>query len=187
MADKTHYDILKVTQDAPEEVIAAAYKALARKYHPDKAGDSLEAMRVMQEINISYQILSDPHKRNEHDLWIAQQQAGARSADSAVEAASRKAPPGKTPAGSESLAEANKWKAWAAKTAQEAKEAQERADKALADLAKAKASDRAKWEAWVEKTARDAKETKERAEKAAAQAAKYVEEALKAHAGSDGV
>jgi hypothetical protein len=32
----THYDNLKVSRHAPQEVIRAAYKALSQKYHPDK-------------------------------------------------------------------------------------------------------------------------------------------------------
>ena len=33
---RTHYDNLKVARNAPPEVIRAAYKALAQKYHPDR-------------------------------------------------------------------------------------------------------------------------------------------------------
>ncbi len=192
MAIKTHYAILKVTQDAPDEVISAAYKALALKYHPDRAGDSPEAMAVMQEINISYKILSDPKKRAEHDRWIAQQRQQQREQSTgAASGAAQKPDAGKTAAkqnsgGGKSMEEANKWKAWADKTAQEAKEAQERADKARADLAKAVAADRAKWEAWVEKTTKEAQDAKERAEKAAEQSAKYVEAAVKARVHGDG-
>ncbi len=193
MAIKTHYAILKVTQDAPDEVISAAYKALALKYHPDRAGDSPEAMAVMQEINISYKILSDPKKRAEHDRWIAQQrqqqraQSTAGTASGAVQQpAASKTAAKQSPGGGKSMEEANKWKAWADKTAQEAKEAQERADKARADLAKASAADRAKWEAWVEKTTKEAKEAKERADQAAEQSAKYVEAAVNARVHGDG-
>ncbi|QYD24734.1 J domain-containing protein (plasmid) [Klebsiella quasipneumoniae] len=37
---RTHYDNLKVSQDAPVEVIQAAYRTLAKKYHPDLGNDS---------------------------------------------------------------------------------------------------------------------------------------------------
>jgi preprotein translocase subunit Sec63 len=33
---KTYYDILKVAQDVPIEVIRAAYRVLSLKYHPDR-------------------------------------------------------------------------------------------------------------------------------------------------------
>ncbi|HDJ1441836.1 TPA: DnaJ domain-containing protein [Serratia rubidaea] len=67
---RTHYDNLKVSKDAPVEVIQAAYRTLAKKYHPDKNKDNPEAERIMQIINTAYEILSDPVKREEHDAWI---------------------------------------------------------------------------------------------------------------------
>ena len=70
----THYDNLKVSRTAPLEVIRAAYKSLAQKYHPDKNQGDEDAARIMKIINESYEILSDPTKRAEHDQWIAQQE-----------------------------------------------------------------------------------------------------------------
>ena len=68
---RTHYDNLKVSRDAPIEVIQAAYRSLARKHHPDRAGGTPEAEKVMKIINASYEVLSDPVRRAEHDRWIA--------------------------------------------------------------------------------------------------------------------
>lgn len=68
---RTHYDNLKVTQDAPQEIIKAAYKMLAQKYHPDKNPDDGNSARVMEMINEAYRILSDPVERKIHDDWIA--------------------------------------------------------------------------------------------------------------------
>ncbi|MFP9443919.1 J domain-containing protein [Pectobacterium brasiliense] len=67
---RTHYDNLKVSKDAPIEVIQAAYRSLAKKYHPDINKDNPDAARIMKIINSSYEILSDPQKRKEHDSWI---------------------------------------------------------------------------------------------------------------------
>lgn len=67
---RTHYDNLKVSKDAPIEVIQAAYRSLAKKYHPDINKDNPDAARIMQIINSSYEILSNPQKRKEHDSWI---------------------------------------------------------------------------------------------------------------------
>jgi hypothetical protein len=75
MSLHTHYDNLKVTRKAPVEVIRAAYKAMAQKYHPDLNNNSAEALRVMTVLNQSYDVLSDPRQRAEHDAWIAQQEA----------------------------------------------------------------------------------------------------------------
>ena len=71
----THYDNLKVARDAPPEVIRAAYKTLSQKYHPDRHGNSTEAIRIIQIINSAYAVLSDPVKRREHDEWISRNEA----------------------------------------------------------------------------------------------------------------
>lgn len=71
----THYDNLKVARDAPPEVIRAAYKTLSQKYHPDRHGNSAEAIRIIQIINSAYTVLSDPAKRREHDDWISRNEA----------------------------------------------------------------------------------------------------------------
>lgn len=43
---RTHYDNLKVSRNAPPEVIKAAYKALTLKFHPD-VNHSPEAKKIM--------------------------------------------------------------------------------------------------------------------------------------------
>jgi hypothetical protein len=67
---RTHYDNLKVSRDAPPEVIRSAYKALANKYHPDRNHGSERALRAMQAINTSFEALDDPVRRKAHDEWI---------------------------------------------------------------------------------------------------------------------
>ena len=74
----TYYDNLKVSRDAPDSVIRAAYRALAQQCHPDKNLNSAEAARVMKLINGAYAVLSDPAKRLEHDAWITLQEGIAR-------------------------------------------------------------------------------------------------------------
>ena len=70
----THYDNLKVARNAPQEVIRAAYKSLSQKYHPDRNPGNPDATRIMSLINTSYEVLSDPVKRKQHDDWIRQQE-----------------------------------------------------------------------------------------------------------------
>jgi curved DNA-binding protein CbpA len=61
------YKTLKISRDAPDEVVRAAYKVLASKYHPDKnPGDDASA-RMMQHINDAYALLSNPIRRSEYD------------------------------------------------------------------------------------------------------------------------
>jgi curved DNA-binding protein CbpA len=65
----SHYENLKVSRDAPPEVIRAAYKALSMLWHPDRSSDA-RAPDIMRTINIAYDTLSDPIKRHAHDQWI---------------------------------------------------------------------------------------------------------------------
>ncbi len=69
----THYDNLKVTRDAPFEVIKAAYRVIAQKHHPD-TNQSDDSDRIMKIVNEAWRVLSDPKLRAEHDAWIAQQE-----------------------------------------------------------------------------------------------------------------
>ena len=71
----THYDNLKVSRDAPIEVIRASFLALSAKYDAETHPDPYEAERVLRVINRAYAALSDPVKRAEHDRWIAEQES----------------------------------------------------------------------------------------------------------------
>ncbi|HTM46409.1 MAG TPA: J domain-containing protein [Polyangiaceae bacterium] len=68
--DETHYDVLGVTPDAPQQAIKAAYLKLVAQYHPDRhQGNPLEdlARQRLVRINEAYQTLSDPQRRNLYD------------------------------------------------------------------------------------------------------------------------
>jgi len=65
---KDYYSILHVLPSAEIDVIRAAYKALARKYHPDTFdGDKAYASKRMQEINDAFGVIGDPDKRKKYD------------------------------------------------------------------------------------------------------------------------
>jgi curved DNA-binding protein CbpA len=66
----TYYDVLQVERDASPERVRGAYRRLAQKYHPDKMPGNANAPRAMAAINAAYEVLSDAHRRAEHDLWI---------------------------------------------------------------------------------------------------------------------
>lgn len=70
------YKILQVDPDAEDEVIQAAYRRLARKYHPDLAPGP-EAEARMAAINAAWDRLGDPVARAAYDRERALRQAHA--------------------------------------------------------------------------------------------------------------
>ncbi len=60
------YRILQVAPSAEQEVIHAAFRALALKYHPDR-DPSVFAARRMAELNRAYAIVRDPEERGRFD------------------------------------------------------------------------------------------------------------------------
>ena len=65
---RTHYQNLKVAEDAPSEVIRAAHKALMAKYHPDRYGPDGE--QICKIISESFHTLMNPATREKHDQSI---------------------------------------------------------------------------------------------------------------------
>ncbi len=63
---KNYYEILDVTPDATSEELKSAYRKLARKYHPDIAGN--EGVEKFKEITEAYETLSDETKRKRYDI-----------------------------------------------------------------------------------------------------------------------
>jgi curved DNA-binding protein CbpA len=58
-----HYRVLQVDPSADVDVIQAAYRVLARKFHPDLAGDDA----VMKRLNAAWEILGDTRRRADFD------------------------------------------------------------------------------------------------------------------------
>lgn len=72
--EKNLYDILGVSKNASEDELKNAYKKLALKWHPDKFAskskeEKTEAEKKFKEINEAYQILSDPDKKQQYDMF----------------------------------------------------------------------------------------------------------------------
>jgi curved DNA-binding protein CbpA len=66
----SYYDLLQVSPRADLEVIQAAYRVLARSYHPDVSQDP-NAARLMRALNAAYEVLSDSERRARYDAESA--------------------------------------------------------------------------------------------------------------------
>jgi curved DNA-binding protein CbpA len=66
------YKTLQVDPEADEEVIKAAYRGLARKFHPDVAPGAAAATR-MAAINVAWELIGDPESRRRYDERLAAQ------------------------------------------------------------------------------------------------------------------
>jgi curved DNA-binding protein CbpA len=62
-----HYEVLQVHPRAEPDVIRAAYRILARKYHPDLGGDAAR----MIAINDAWDVLGDPARRASYDAALS--------------------------------------------------------------------------------------------------------------------
>lgn len=68
MADeRDHYKMLQVDAEADLDVIKAAYRRLAQKFHPDRAGDGPDAREKMIALNAAWEVTRDPAKRAAYD------------------------------------------------------------------------------------------------------------------------
>ena len=66
MAVADPYKVLQVLSTADQEVLSAAYRALAQKYHPDHDASKLAARR-MAELNAAWAIVREPDLRASWD------------------------------------------------------------------------------------------------------------------------
>jgi hypothetical protein len=62
-----HYEVLGVNPDAPDEVVRAAYRALAAKYHPDRNPGDPDAELKLKRVNAAYAVLGNSEKRKQYD------------------------------------------------------------------------------------------------------------------------
>jgi len=74
-----YYQLLGISQGASQEEVLAAYRKLARKYHPD-VNKTKEAEDMFKKVGEAYEVLRDPEKRREYDaLRSARSSWGDRS------------------------------------------------------------------------------------------------------------
>jgi DnaJ-domain-containing protein 1 len=68
---KTHYDLLCVSSNAPQEEIKAQYRKLVWQYHPDRnRGNEKKAEISFKKISAAYDTLKDTNARKEYDNML---------------------------------------------------------------------------------------------------------------------
>lgn len=81
---QNYYDILKVTRDAPTEVIHAAFKALMQLNHPDNfKGREDECIAIAIQLREACDVLITPDTRAQYDKWL-EKENHALNADSDI-------------------------------------------------------------------------------------------------------
>lgn len=75
---KDFYKILGVPKDATESEIKKCYRKLALKHHPDRHATSTEekkkeAENTFRDVNLAYEVLSDPVKKRRYDDGVEEQ------------------------------------------------------------------------------------------------------------------
>lgn len=66
---RDYYEVLGVDKNADDAALKKAYRALAKKYHPDMNPGDEEAEKKFKEASEAYAVLSDPEKRRKYDQF----------------------------------------------------------------------------------------------------------------------
>ena len=66
---RDYYEVFGVDKNADDAALKKAYRALAKKYHPDMNPGDKEAEKKFKEASEAYAVLSDPEKRRQYDQF----------------------------------------------------------------------------------------------------------------------
>ena len=109
MAVADPYRVLQVLSTADQEVLNAAFRALAQKYHPDHDASELAARR-MAELNAAWAMVRDPELRSN---WDRAQRRAAYGFDTASERRTTSVPPPPRAASAGTKLEFGRYSGWA--------------------------------------------------------------------------
>lgn len=79
-SEPNHYATLGLHTRCTPDQIRAAYRILAKQYHPDRNPGCAEAAARIQEINAAYEVLSDPERRGAYDQQLRSAQRSTSTA-----------------------------------------------------------------------------------------------------------
>ena len=66
---RDYYEVLELSRDCSSSEIKAAYRRLARLYHPDVNNGNPESEEKFKELSEAYAVLSNPDKRRQYDTY----------------------------------------------------------------------------------------------------------------------
>ena len=66
-----YYEILQIQKNTSQAEIKNQYRCLAKKWHPDRE-KSPDAERKMMQINMAYEVLSNPKRRKMYDQYFSE-------------------------------------------------------------------------------------------------------------------
>ncbi|MDQ6808304.1 MAG: DnaJ domain-containing protein [Verrucomicrobiota bacterium] len=80
-AQPNYYETLGLHRRCTPAEIATAYRALAKKFHPDVNSGASDAAFHTQQLNAAYEVLSDPARRRGYDrqLQLAEREGAVRA------------------------------------------------------------------------------------------------------------